>query len=53
MESFKARTASIVTLGLVLMTLVSGFVFMKIADSAPPVHCEMHGQAVTCAAARA
>jgi hypothetical protein len=38
---------------LVLTTLVSGFVFMKIADSAPQVYCQMHAQAVTCTAARA
>jgi hypothetical protein len=53
MEPLKARTTSIIALGVVLATLLSGFAFMKIADSAQQVHCEMHGQTVTCAAARA
>jgi hypothetical protein len=53
MEPLKARTTSIIALGLVLTTLISGVVLMKVADSAPQVHCQMHGHTVVCAAAKA
>jgi hypothetical protein len=51
MEPLKARTTSIIALG--LTTLISGVVLMKVADSAPQVHCQMHGHTVVCAAAKA
>jgi hypothetical protein len=33
--------------------LVSGSVLMKIADNSPQVHCDMHGQTMTCVSAKA
>jgi hypothetical protein len=50
LDPLPVRTIGIIALALVLMMFGVSFLLTKSVERCPQVHCNMHGQAIACAA---